>query len=517
MILKGSARGNGADLAVHLMNSFDNESVEIADLRGAVADDLCGAFAEFEVIAQGTKARHYLYSLSINPPQRLSREQYTEAIALIEERLGLAGQPRAIVFHTKPDEAGGAREHCHVIWSRIDHEAMRAIHLSHDRIRLMDCACELARRFGLELPPGLQAWAERRKFEKEKLEPTLAEKAQAEKSGITADQRREEITEAFERADSAEALRAALAARGYILARGDRRDFVIVDEQGDVHNLTRYIKGQRTKDVRTRLAALDPDDLPNVEQAKALIYERRDKEKQARGEGEQGGDAGGADTLAPQRKALDRHLEKLQRQRRLALNIAEQALLIRQQQERLGLHAAQLRESSGLLFRTRSAVAALIGRTPGLRSVLGPLQAMTGLDPKVRHQKERAALTGRHTREKRDIERTKRTLARVEGRERQALERMMAKVLQRVVAKDQVLGNDFAKAVLSDSNSQGHFVPVRTRKELRLSEQFNDAGEYAEGMEEALSEDHFDERGEKPPEGRQRRARKPRRRRRHKR
>ena len=46
MIPKASQRGEGQDLATHLQNAFDNEYVEIADLRGAVARDLHGAFAE---------------------------------------------------------------------------------------------------------------------------------------------------------------------------------------------------------------------------------------------------------------------------------------------------------------------------------------------------------------------------------------------------------------------------------------------------------------------------------------
>ena len=80
MILKASQRGNGADLAIHLMNSFDNERVEIAEVYGTVAGDLMGAFAEFEAVAQGTRAEKYLYTLSINPPDELTREQYFEAI-----------------------------------------------------------------------------------------------------------------------------------------------------------------------------------------------------------------------------------------------------------------------------------------------------------------------------------------------------------------------------------------------------------------------------------------------------
>ena len=52
MIPKASQRrGAGRTLATLLQNAFDNEYVEIADLRGAVARDLHGAFAEWELCA----------------------------------------------------------------------------------------------------------------------------------------------------------------------------------------------------------------------------------------------------------------------------------------------------------------------------------------------------------------------------------------------------------------------------------------------------------------------------------
>ena len=253
MILKGSQRGNGADLATHLMNSFDNERIEIAEVYGTVAGDLHGAFAEFEAVSLGTKAKEYLYSLSISPSAPLTREQYNEAIAAIENRLGLTDQPRAVVFHVKD-----GREHCHVVWSRIDVDKMRAIHMAHDHRKLMDLACELARKYGHDLPPGLKAWEEKQKREKEKLEATLGEKAQAEETGITPEQRREEITAAYEASDSAEAFRSALEQKGYVLARGDRRGLVVVDSFGGVHSLTRYIKGHSAKEIKAKLAALAP-------------------------------------------------------------------------------------------------------------------------------------------------------------------------------------------------------------------------------------------------------------------
>ena len=48
MILKGNQRAGGDELASHLMNAFDNEHVEVAQVRGTVADDLHGAFGEYE-------------------------------------------------------------------------------------------------------------------------------------------------------------------------------------------------------------------------------------------------------------------------------------------------------------------------------------------------------------------------------------------------------------------------------------------------------------------------------------
>ena len=269
MILKGSQRGNGADLATHLMNSFDNERIEIAEVYGAVADDLHGAFAEFEAVSLGTKAREYLYSLSISPSAPLTREQYNEAIGAIENRLGLTDQPRAVVFHVKD-----GREHCHVVWSRIDVDKMRAVHMAHDRRKLMDLACELARKFGHDLPPGLKAWEEKQKREKDKLEPTLGEKAQAEETGITPEQRREEITAAYEASDSAEAFRSALEQKGYVLARGDKRGLVVVDRFGNPHSLTRYVKGHSAKEIKAKLAALAPEQLPSVDQAKEIMRQR---------------------------------------------------------------------------------------------------------------------------------------------------------------------------------------------------------------------------------------------------
>ena len=73
MILVGNQRGGARDLAQHLMKS-ENERVEVAELRGFVADDLDGAFQETYAISRGTKCKQFLFSLSLNPPKGVRRQ-----------------------------------------------------------------------------------------------------------------------------------------------------------------------------------------------------------------------------------------------------------------------------------------------------------------------------------------------------------------------------------------------------------------------------------------------------------
>jgi hypothetical protein len=473
MILKASQRANGADLAVHLMNACDNERIEVAEVSGTVADDLFGAFAEVEVVARGTKAQQPLYSLSISPPASISRAQYFEAIAAIEKRLGLAGQPRAVVFHVK-----NGREHCHVVWSRIDTAKMRAIPMSHDHSKLMDLACDLARQFGFELPEGLRRWEEKRRQQQEAVEPTLAENAIEAATGVSPEERRAAITTAFEVADGAEAFRTALEERGYLLARGDRRGFVVVDLGGNVHSLSRYVEGYTARQVRERLAPLDPEQLQSVEEAKETMRQRRAALEERMREEPAAENAPGQDEdrrTAARRADEEARLGRIQRGRRGKLAGSEQDLKVRHASERTALHAAQRLESENLVYRLRRAVAEFIDRTPGLRSVLGPIQKMAGLNPADRHRLEREALARRHAREQESITRKKRFLARLEARERQSMERRLA----RAEAQDRALAMEQEKIARAEQErraSEDRWMPQRTRpfEDGELSFTFNE-------------------------------------------
>ncbi|WP_458478917.1 relaxase/mobilization nuclease domain-containing protein [Paracoccus sp. T5] len=247
-----------------------NERVEVAELRGFAARDLAGAFDEIEAIAAGTKSTKPLYSLSINPSQPMSREEYGRAVDRIEEKLGLTDQARAVVFHVKE-----GREHCHVVWSRIDHEKMQARHMEFDRQKLREVARELVREMGHEMPKFLGEDRGTDRFKDRFKEVTLAEQGQARRTGLDPAERKQAITEAYQRSDNGEAFRAALGEHGFMLAQGDKRGLVVVDRGGEVHSLNRQIDGAKAKEIREKLQ-IDgmARDLPTVQQAKELIAEK---------------------------------------------------------------------------------------------------------------------------------------------------------------------------------------------------------------------------------------------------
>lgn len=158
MILEANERGYGAELAPHLLNPRDNDHVTIHAIEGFVADDLHGALMEAEAISQATQCQKYLFSLSLNPPigESVSVEAFEGAIAEVEKRLGLVGQPKAIIFHEK-----NGRRHAHCVWSRIDTTQMKAIQLSHYKRKLFDLSRELYRSHAWDMPAGFKDKEER--------------------------------------------------------------------------------------------------------------------------------------------------------------------------------------------------------------------------------------------------------------------------------------------------------------------------------------------------------------------
>jgi hypothetical protein len=263
MILKGSQRGGAADLAAHLLKTDDNEHVRIHELRGFASDDLKGAFQEAEAISRGTKCRQYLFSLSLSPPEsaRVAASDFEAAIDRIEDRLGLAGQPRAIVFHEKE-----GRRHAHCVWSRIDGQTMTARPVPFFKNRLMEISRDLYLNHGWQMPSGIAT-----KGNRNPTNFTLAEWQQAKRQGMDPRWTKEAVQACWKQSDNRASFERSLEARGFFLAKGDKRGFVVLDYLGEVHSLPRVLD-TKTKEVRARLG--EGDGLKSVDETKAAIGAR---------------------------------------------------------------------------------------------------------------------------------------------------------------------------------------------------------------------------------------------------
>lgn len=367
MILKGSQRGGSKQLALHLLKTEENEHVELHELRGFMADDLESALREVSAVSKGTRARQFLFSLSLNPPgnERVSIEEFEEAIERIENKLDLDGQPRAIIFHEK-----NGRRHAHVVWSRIDTRAMKAINLPHYKLKLRDLSRELYLEHGWAMPRGLVNSRERdpKNFSREEWE-------QAKRAGQNPAALKGLFRECWLISDSKAAFAQALKARGYTLARGDRRGFVVVDFRGEVYAIAKWA-GLKTKDVRDRLG--DGKDLPSVEQAKMANASRMTEMLRRHVAEAEAAFRKRSEALAQRRNAI------VERQRR------ERAQLEERQQERWA------RETAERSLRLNKGFRGIWDRLSGAHSRIVKQNESEAWEAMRRDRRERDALIETH-------------------------------------------------------------------------------------------------------------------------
>lgn len=270
MILVGNSRANGQNLAHHLMSS-ENERVTIHEMTGFASDNLPDAFKEAEATSRATRCKKYLFSLSLNPPanETVKTEVFEDAILRAETTLGLSGQPRATVFHEKQGQDGEVRRHCHVVWSRIDTNEMKAVPMDYSKRKLFDLAKDLYLEHEWDMPKGFINPALR-----DDKNLTLSEWQQAKRFGQNPHEMKAAFREAWQRSDNKESLSSALAEHGLVLAKGDQRGYVATDMHGKVYPLARW-SSVKTKDVRARLG--DAKQLPSLEDARTQLSERLDK------------------------------------------------------------------------------------------------------------------------------------------------------------------------------------------------------------------------------------------------
>jgi len=445
MILKAKQRGGARKLATHLLNSYDNIRVEVVELRGSIANDLHGAFEEWEAEARSTKCTKFLYSLSASPDEgqgRLTREQYIEFFDRAEKSIGLAGQPRAIVIHEKPDEQGVLREHAHCVWSRIDTEHARSITVSHDFPKLWRAAQEFARDHGLTLPEGMRENSRDSRIRNKDKNVTFAEKQQEERTGVHKADRAAAVTDAWRRSVDARTFIAELEKENYFLARGDQRGYVVIDLAGEIHSLSRQLHGVRAKEVKDKLAELPPGLLPGVEEAKeharevrAALQQEKERRQTPRFDQMQERRVERAAIDEDRRRTEDRRNSLTQRradlaarheQRRRPVEDARTALIQRHATERDALRDLHRAADQGVIAaraaRQPKGLTAFLARITGIQLIAAAGHRRQDREREAAQGHQQAALSRRHDSERHEIERQRRAIDALEKRERQSLE-----------------------------------------------------------------------------------------------
>lgn len=218
----------------------------------------------------------YHLSLAWRPDDQPTWEHMEETAHAAMERRGLHEHQYFLVEHT--DEP---HKHLHIVVNLVHPQTGRINNPWKDREVLDRWANEYEQQHGIQCENRAQkyeAWEQGREaFRSKKLDHTKT------------------VTRAYRQSDSGRAFQHALEAEGLELAQGKRRSYVVVDRNGDVFNLTRCIDFEdgvtgrgKTNAIAARLADLDREELPQ------------------------------ADTLAADRRSIDRDGQEVEQQKTLA-------------------------------------------------------------------------------------------------------------------------------------------------------------------------------------------------------
>lgn len=261
MILKGSQRGGAKQLARHLLNDRDNDHVTVHSIDGFISNDIEGALTEIYAISRATRrCKQFMFSLSLSPPRNsnVTIKDFEDAIEQAGEKLGLSEQPKIVIIHEKK-----GRKHCHVVFSRIDTNKMKAINMAFHKDKLNSLARELFLCHGWELPKGFKD-----RSMSNPLNFSLEEYQVAKRAGRDPKEIKATFKQCWQRSDDKQSFINSLEEKGFYLCRGSRRGFVALDWLGNVYSLSRWT-GAKSKALKSKLGV--PEQLLSVKKMQTNI------------------------------------------------------------------------------------------------------------------------------------------------------------------------------------------------------------------------------------------------------
>ena len=337
---------------------------------GGIEDDRAAIGLMIDTARQSRRCEKpvYAFSLGWHPEETPSREDMLKAGREALKVLGMQDYQALMISHTDT-----AHPHLHIIVNRIHPETGKAINLYKDQEKLQAWALEYERRQGKVYCPA-------RVFN------ALARQVAQEQDGRPAPSRYVDNTlaECWTRSDSGKSFRAALEAKGWGLARGDRKEAVLmaVAPSGRAFAVLRELnkglaKGQTIKGAAfdRQTADLKREDLRPVkevqqemerrarsrsgeksrQQARPRRAERDQRPAQEQDEGKKWAlemriraerralDERQAQARERQQDAANARLEKARQEAMQAQRVRQQQQALREAQERL--------KKGGLLYR----------------------------------------------------------------------------------------------------------------------------------------------------------------------
>jgi hypothetical protein len=215
-------------LANYLLTKGENDKVVVLEIRGTANDnDLKKSLIEMSLTSELTNSDKGLFHAVINPSigedRLMTPEQWLRAADIVENELRLSSQKRAIVIHEKK-----GRAHAHVVWERFDHSSGKMISDSFSRLAL-----DRARKI----------------MEQEFNHPRTPER------NIKRLEIKAVLTKLWELHPDADSFLRAAQEKGYTVAVGTKRPYMVVDETGRSFDLVRQLTGVKTREVRDRFKA----------------------------------------------------------------------------------------------------------------------------------------------------------------------------------------------------------------------------------------------------------------------
>ena len=211
-----------------MLAANDNTCIQIIDVAGWDDTDertMRRTLVSMSLTSELTRSDKGLYHAQINPAygedQNMTVEHWRQAADILSKQLQLEDQRRVMVLHTKK-----GRTHAHVVWERYDFNRGIMVsdsfsHLAQNRARK-----ELEITFGHKRTP-----------ERNKNRPVIKQK----------------LTDLWEKFQKGHEFIKAAAKEGYIIAKGVKRPFRVIDENGRSFNLVKQIDNVKTRDIRERL------------------------------------------------------------------------------------------------------------------------------------------------------------------------------------------------------------------------------------------------------------------------